>query len=170
MCRDYCRKSICSFVLLLSLLWSLVEVSSQQIFPYVSFMDQTLANHSYICGPQSSGSGGSGSNSVRCHIDLQTCCSSTQGSHREDWYFPNRIILLFSGSGDIFKHHTAQRFDLRCRNSATSPVGIYRCDIQTNIIHDGDDNSVRETVYVGLYTTSGGKQPYYYATSDNKFG
>ena len=29
-------------------LWSLVEVHSQQTFPYVCFMNQTLANHSYV--------------------------------------------------------------------------------------------------------------------------
>ena len=35
-------------MLLLSLLWCLVEVHSQQTFPYVSFMGQNLANNSYV--------------------------------------------------------------------------------------------------------------------------
>ena len=34
--------------------------------------------------------------------------------------------------------------------------GIYRCDISTNTVHDDTDIFVRETVYVGLYS-SGGK-------------
>ena len=38
----------------------------------------------------------------------------------------------------------------------TSPTGIYRCDIPTNAAHVDDGNSVRDTVYVGLYTASGG--------------
>ena len=46
-----------------------------------------------------------------------------------------------------------KRVGLR-RNHGTSPTGIYRCDISTNAVHD-DDISVRDTVYVGLYT--GGK-------------
>ena len=35
-------------VLLCLLLWSLVEVHSQTEFPYVSFMGETLPNHSYV--------------------------------------------------------------------------------------------------------------------------
>ena len=41
-------------------------------------------------------------------------------------------------------------------NNAISPVGIYRCDIATNAVHVDTDRSVRDTVYVGLYTASGG--------------
>ena len=148
-------------VLLLSLLWSLVEVGSQQTFPYVSFMDQTLANHSYVNLSLV------GSDSVQCHTDLSTCCSDPQGSHRGDWYFPNGTRLPFPGGGDIYEHRVAQKVDLRRRNGATSPVGIYRCETATIAVHDDND---RDTVYVGLYPTSGGKQPYYYVLSDNEFG
>ena len=38
-------------------------------------------------------------------------------------------------------------------------VAIYRCDIPTNAIHDDRDISVRDTVYVGLYTGTGGMFP-----------
>ncbi|CAI8038512.1 hypothetical protein GBAR_LOCUS21472, partial [Geodia barretti] len=40
--------------------------------------------------------------------------------------------------------------------NANSPTGIYRCDIPTVAVHDDTDISVRDTVYVGLYTASGG--------------
>ena len=51
----------------------------------------------------------------------------------------------------------AQRVDLHSRrNNANSPTGIYRCDIPTNAVHDDTDNSVRDTVYVGLYSGNGG--------------
>ena len=143
-------------VLLLSLLWSLVEVSSQQTFPYVSFMGQTLANHSYV--DLSLVRDDHGSNGVQCHTDLSTCCTNNQGPHRGDWYFPNENRLLFSEDGDIYESRTSQRVDLRRSNSATSPVGIYRCDIPTRAVHDDNDISVRDTVYVGLYPASGGKQ------------
>ena len=149
-------------VLLLSLLWSLVEVHSQRTFPYVSFMGQTLANHSYV-DLSLVGGDGSGSDSVPCHTDLSTCCRREQGGHRGDWYFPNGTRLPFYV--DIHQWRVAQRVDLRRNSSATSPVGIYRCDIPTVIVHDHNYNSVRETVYVGLYT-NGGK----YVLSDNEFG
>ena len=142
-------------VVSLSLLWSLVEVNSQT-FPYVSFMGQTLANHSYV---DLSLVGTSGSDSVQCVTDLMTCCSNPQGSHRGDWYSPGSTNRLpFSGKGgDIFEQRVAQRVDLRRRNSATSPVGIYRCDIATIAAHDDSDGSVRDApVYVGLYTDSRG--------------
>ena len=61
-------------VLVRSLLWSLLEVHSQQILLYVSFMGQTLANHSYVDLSQV-GNDLSGGDSVQCITDLDTCCS-----------------------------------------------------------------------------------------------
>ena len=145
----------CFHLVMLSLLWSLVEVHSQ-IFPRLSFMSQTLANNSYVDLSQV-GDDGSGSDSVQCITDLTTCCSDDQGVHRGDWYFPDGDRLPFSGDGDnIVETRYAQRVDIRHRNNANSPTGIYRCDIPTLAVHDDTDISVRDTVYVGLYTDSGG--------------
>ena len=138
------------FVLLLSLFWSVV---CSQTFPYVSFLDQTLANHSYVDFSLVR----DGFGAVQCHTDLTTCCSNTEGTYRGDWYFPNGTRLPFYGGGDIFEVRVAQRLELRRRNRATLSVGIYRCDIPTNAVHDDDDISIRATVYVGLYATSGGR-------------
>ena len=137
--------------LLLLFLLSLVEVHCQQTFPYVSFMGQTLVNHSYV-DLSTVGYISDGSNSVQCHTDLSTCCSGSQGHHRGDWYFRNGTILLFSG--DMYKARGAQRVDLR-RTTATGPTGIYRCGIATNAFHDDTDISVRDSVFVGLYPTDG---------------
>ena len=52
----------------------------QQTVPYVSFIDHTLANHSYVDISQV-GNDGSGSDNVQCHTDLSTC--------HGDWYFPD---------------------------------------------------------------------------------
>ena len=136
----------------LPLIWSLVEVHSQT-YPYVSFMGQTLANHSYV---NLSLVGDSDSDTVQCHTDLSTCCSSPQGVHRGDWYFPDGARLPIPGGGDIHEAREAQRVDLHRWNSATSPTGLYHCDIATNAVHDDSGNSVRDTVYVGLCTASGG--------------
>ena len=134
----------------------MVEVHSQT-FPYVTFSGQILADHSYV-DLSLVGDDASGSDTVQCHTDLSSCCSGGQGSHRGDWWFPNGTRLPFSG--DIHERRDSRRVHLRRRNSPTSPVGIYRCKIPTIAVHDDNDISVRATVYVGLYTASGGKLKY----------
>ena len=145
--------------MLLCLLWSLVEVHSQPepAAPYVSFMGEDLPNHSYVdltlVGIDNSDPG----NTVRCNTDLTTCCRGDV-FHRGDWYFPagGRLQFLTSGGDNIFEARAAQQVTLRRRNDAMEPTGIYRCDIPTVAVHNDNDLSVRETVYVGLYPTSGG--------------
>ena len=134
-------------LLLLCLLWSLVEVHSQTEYPYVSFMGETLPNHAYV---NLSLVGSSGSDSVRCHTDQNTCCTGSQGAHRGDWNAPDSEMRLpFSTQpDDIIEVRGDQRVDLRRRNNADMPSGIYRCRIATNAVHDDD-------VYVGLYASGG---------------
>ena len=146
-------------VLLCLLLWSLVEVHSQTEFPYVSFMNETLPNHAYVnltlVGDPYDYYGEPGEG-VQCHTDLVTCCSGPQGRHRGDWYFPNGTRMPFSTPTiGIHEARLAQQADIRRRNNADSPSGIYRCDIPTDSVHDETDISVRDTVYVGLYATGG---------------
>ena len=50
------------------------------------------------------------------------------------------------------------------RTTATGPTGIYRCRIATNAVHSNTDESVGETLYVGLYPTNGGKLKHRLAT------
>ena len=133
---------------LLCLLSALVEVHSQSV-PYVSFKGTNLPNHSYV-DLTLVGDVLDGSNSVQCHTDLSTCCSSSQGADRGDWYFPNGTRLGFSDtSEDAYEQRQGQRVDLRRTRSSTS--GMYRCDMDTN-----SGNTNRETVYVGLYARGGG--------------
>ena len=145
---------------MIHLLWLVVMLSlsledvNSQTFPYVSFSGQTLANHSYV-HISLVGDASSSSDSVQCVTDLNTCCINTYGSHRGDWYFPDRNRLEFH-TYIIHESRGPQRVNLRRRNAAISPTGVYRCDIPTNAVHVDTDNSVRATVYVGLYTASGG--------------
>ena len=135
------------FVVVVAVLWSLGQ---SETVPYVSFMGQTLANHSYV-DLSLVGRDGSGNDSVQCHTDLSTCCSEAQGLHRGDWYFPNGDRLPIPGGGDTFESRGAQRVDLRRKSDSSTQSSIYRCDISTNAVHHSTDTSVRETVYVGLY-------------------
>ena len=148
----------CLLAFLLNFLCFLVEVHSQTEYPYVSFMGAILPNHAYVnltlVGNDITDSG----NTVRCHTDLESCCTGVQGIHRGDWYFPNGSVLAHAGGGgNIYRSRGPHVVHLRHRNDATSPSGIYRCDIETNAVYDNDVNNIRgETVYVGLYPPSGG--------------
>ena len=141
------------FAVFLALFWSLVEVHSQTV-PYVSFMGVNLPNHAYVdlttVGNDISDPG----DTVRCHTDLSTCCT---GSHRGDLYFPNGNALP-GGGGDIYKSRSAQVIHLRRRNDATSPSGIYHCEIPTIAVNDNVNNLTGETVYVGLYPPNEGME------------
>ena len=141
-------------LLLLCLLWSLVEVHSQTA-SYISFMGETLPNHAYV-NLSLVGNDTSGSDSVQCHTDLSTCCRSVQGPHRGDWFAPGSEMRLplFVGD-DIYEIRGAQRVDFRRTNGTVMPSGIYHCHIATNAVHDNNDLSVRESVYVGLYASGG---------------
>ena len=117
-------------------------------------MGQTLANHAFV-DLSLVGSDFDFSDSVQCHTDLSTCCSGAQGPHRGDWFFPDGTRLPFSGSGNIFEIRSSQSVYLQRINGATSPSGIYRCDIPTVAISTVDDISVRETIYLGAYASGG---------------
>ena len=145
----------CSLTFLLSLLWALVEVHSQTI-PYVSFMGVNLSNHAYV---DITLVGSDSNNTVRCHTDLETGCTSSQGVHCGNWYFPDGSELANASGGDdnIWKHHAPQRVDIHRRSNATSPSGIYHCDIETVAVNDvGVDTITGETIYIGLYPPSEG--------------
>ena len=138
-----------ALVVSLNLFWFLVDVHSKS-YPYVSFKGQTLANHSYVnfslVGPLSNGS-----DSVQCRTDLTTCCSGSQGINRGDWYFPNGTRLPLPGKPDIRESRENKRVDLR-HWSATSPTGMYHCDIATT----DHNETTQKRVYVGLYANGGG--------------
>ena len=133
-----------------------MEIYSQTEYPYVDFMGETpLPNHTYI----DLNLVGLGDIGVRCRSDLSTCCGVGQGVHRGDWIPPGSeesLPTASDSSANIFQFQGNQRVILRHRNEAHQPSGIYRCDIATNAVHDDNDQSVRESVYVGLYA-SGGK-------------
>ena len=123
-------------------------------FPNVAFMGQTLANHSYVdlgqVGPIDSAEG------LVCTTDLESCCSASQGPHRGDWYFPNGTRLPFT-KDNIYQSRDPQQVVLgRSSSTVTSPSGIYRCEIPTSSVHDHNSDSLKEFVYLGLYSANEG--------------
>ena len=146
-------------LLLLYLLRSLVEVQSQTEYPYITFLGNTLPNHSYVDLSQvGNDRSGSDSDTVQCHTDLDTCCRMEQGPHRGDWFAPGSDTRLPwpSEGSDIYEDRQVQVVHLRRRNNANGPSGIYRCVVATNSVHDDSDPSVGEIVYVGLYGSGQG--------------
>ena len=146
------------FSVVIVFLWSLVEANHSHTIPYVSLMGMNLPNHAYVdlttVGEDTSDPG----NILRCHTNLESCCTSSQGIHRGDWYFPDGSVLDNAmGGGNIYKRREPQVVHLCRRNDATSPSGIYRCDIETVAVNDNDVDAITgETVYVGLYPPNGG--------------
>ena len=134
----------------------LVEVQSQTEYPYISFMGNPLPEHSYIDLSQVGRDRDTINNTVQCHTDLVTCCRV--GIHRGDWFAPgnNTRLPFIDDGGDIYETHTYQMVHLHRRNNANGPSGIYCCVIPTNAVHDDSDQSVGETVYIGLYVSGGG--------------
>ena len=142
---------------LLFLLWSLVEVHSQtSAAPYLTFMGETLPDHSYV---NLSLVGGLGSgDEVVCNTDLSTCCHGGGGPDRGDWYFPNGDRLPFPGNHPLVERRLPQRVELsRGIGSGSAPSGIYHCSIETRAVYSdyNTDTTTRETVYVGLYDSGG---------------
>ena len=99
----------CSHLSLLSLLWSLVEVHCQTA-PYLTFMGNNVPNHGYVDLSQVGDDYRSGSEGVQCITDLATCCSSDEGPHRGDWYFPDGARLLENAAclSKMYGHYISQ--------------------------------------------------------------
>ena len=146
--QQYCSYPVAMDVLqwvMVFTLFSRVKVNSQE-FPYVSFMGNIFTNHSYL---NASLVGSYNNDSVQCHTNVGTCCSSAQGVNRGNWYYPNgsRLNLTFYG-GDINQNRGSQRVDLLRRNNA-SINGIFQCNFTR---YYGANMGI---IYVGLYTNGG---------------
>ena len=138
-------------VVLLSLLWSLVEVHSQPKYPYISFMGEILPNNFYVdltlvgINPTD--------NTLQCNSDLDGCCSSEYGSYRGHWYFPNEDRVQTYEYDGFYASYENQNIKLHRGNIYNAQSGIYQCVIEVA----GDEAAVNKTVYVGLYRSYQGQ-------------
>ena len=134
---------------LLCLLWSLVEVQSQTVYPHLTFRGNNLSNHSYVDIAEVGEDRGDPGNTVQCHTDLMGCCSDGSPLPPGHWFTPSNTRL--NRNGNIRQDRDGRVVHIRHRNNVNGPTGIYRCFIATTA------NSVGETLYVGLYGSEGGK-------------
>ena len=145
-------------LLLLCLLWSLVEVHSQTA-PYLTFMGETLPNHTYVdlslmMYPGNVDANADVSTTVICHTDLATCCIGAYGDNQGDWYFPNGDPLPEAGSNNVNSHPITERRQSQLVRLQRGPLeatgdiadGIYHCDIESE---GNTDTTTRETVVYG---------------------
>ena len=148
-CALFLRLRVMLLMLLSVLLWSLSENNCQIAIPYLHLRGQNLTNHSYVDLNEV----GTGNNGLQCHTDLRNCCSSAQGDLRGDWYFPSGERLLFTSSNpnSFYEARGAQRVNLYRPSRVTSPTGIFYCKIP----YDSNNPLMNETLYVGLYNSSG---------------
>ena len=142
---------------LLFLLWSLVEVHSQTA-PYLTFMGESLPDHSYV---NLSALGEIDDSHVVCHTDLTSCCGGDDYDDRGYWYFPNGYVIAGgpgAATNPILLMRDIQLVRLiRGTGPGDVPSGLYRCIIETNAVNGRSDpvNIIGETLYVGVYSTGG---------------
>ena len=125
---------------------SLVEVYSLTVTPYLSFLEINLTNHSYVVV-----FGVDWSSRVLCHSNLPNCCS---GGLRGDWIFPNGTTLKQNYLYGVFQERKTRKVELsRSSWLTTPPNGLYKC----KIVVDSNKPSLKQSLYVGLYTNNKGK-------------
>ena len=154
--RSVCKSEMWNPLLLryFIVLLSVTEVH-QLSFPYISFMGETLLNHAFV-NLSLVGEHARGIDSIQCHTDLPTCCSSVEGEHGGAWYHPDGSSLPDVTHGGVYETHSVQRVDMQQEaNDTSSPSGIYRCDIPTVAVHDDHNYLLGESVHVGLYYSGG---------------
>ena len=150
---------------LLFLIWSLVEVHSQTA-PYLTFMGETLPDHSYV-GLSALGDIDNENDHVVCHTDLTSCCGGEGVNDRGFWYSPAGTELpgVAGGTGAATNPIVLMRDIqivrlIRGTGPGDVPSGLYRCIIETVADNDGPGspspgNGIGETLYVGVYSTGG---------------
>ena len=86
-------------------------------------------------------------NALVCLTDSTQCCNVNEMQLGE-WYFPDGTQVLDGQdpSRDIFRNRGLSVVRLNRRNNATSPTGLYRCEIP-------DASGTTQTIYITLAGT-----------------
>ena len=74
---------------------------------------------------------GEGEDGVICMTTRTDCCANAAGQTRNgEWYYPNGSIVTTKGiNQDFYRNRGTQQVILNRRNNATSPTGLFCCEI-----------------------------------------
>ena len=79
------------------------------------------------------------SNALTCITDLAGCCTLDDGTRQGEWMFPNgSLVGNNNGGGNIYRTRGTQQVLLNRRNSATGPLGMYCCEVDTTANPNGE--------------------------------
>ena len=98
-------------------------------FPYnIIIVGFQLNGQFYASGSSLSLSSiGEGESALLCMTD-GTCC--TPPNRAGEFYYPDNTLVRTRGTGDdLYRDRGEQMIRLHRRNSATSPIGTYKCEI-----------------------------------------
>ncbi len=143
-----------SLQLFILALLSIKMAMSQQILT-LEFGSEMLQNNSIF---ELDRVGEDSSTSIQCLTSRTDCCDSTSSTGSVgtgNWYSPSgttltRLVGTPQGV-DFYRERYLGGIDLRRRNNATSPEGIYRCQIP-RVGPTGD----ADILYIGLYLEGNG--------------
>ena len=91
---------------------------------------------------------GEGDNALLCQTNNTQCCRGSDnpnGGPLGEWYFPDGTPVPdgTDASRDIFRSRASSVVRLNRRNNATSPTGVYRCEIP-------DASGTNQNIFVEL--------------------
>ena len=88
---------------------------------------------------------------VFCLTPNTDCCSATETPNEaivtREWYLPDGTLL--SSAGTAFSREQVSSAVSLYRNGATSPTGVFRCDVP-------DASGTSQSILVGIYPLTDG--------------
>ena len=88
-----------------------------------------------------------------CLTPSTDCCSATETSNEptvtREWYLPDGTVPPYTGTS--FSREQVSSAVSLYRNGATSPTGVFRCDVP-------DASGTSQSIFVGIYPLTDGKR------------
>ena len=96
---------------------------------------------------------GARANALHCITDRMQCCRMSDGGEDGEWYQPGQASSVVGFGGTSRANFSRSRGPsavlLNRRNGATSPAGLYRCEVP-------DSQDISHQLFIALYNASGG--------------
>ncbi len=97
---------------------------------------------------------GVGVNALHCITERIECCNGSDGGGSGEWYQLGQAVPIegseASSTANFSRTRGPSAVLLNRRNNATSPTGLYHCDVP-------DSGDVTRSLYIGVYGASGGE-------------